>query len=320
MSKFSAAAIGVSAFFVFGGACFATSTVTSTSCLVNISAANGNIGAVPVSLLQTSPTSCGFSGNSGGNPYIFYSIGASATAGSASGGMTGSITTGQVIAGFLFSVEGYSYAQQPSGSFDAYAQSQIESEFTTAGPVQEGVLSFTSAFGLVDNDQDFTVDTEDTESIEVIQNGHSTVVPGDCYYGLDTDTGSFCSTVNVPILLGSSFLIEAVASVNGTSTGQDFGDVPGAIFGAGGTFTIQDANGNAVQSILVTVPEPSTFATIGLSAALLTIALLRNAEISENKLCWTISTASWTASMRRWRAWARSCSTRSGTSCKPARN
>jgi len=271
MSKFSTAAIGLTVFFVFGGACFATSTVTSTSCSVNVSAAFGNPGAVPVSLSQTSPTACTLAGNSGGNPYFTYNLSASATPGSASGGLTGSITTGLLSASDFYALVGnVGSAPSASGSFDASAQSQIESEFTTAGPVRVGVLSFTGSFG-----EDGSIsNTVGLGSIVVIQNGQSTDVPGTCAFGGEGNPTYICNTVNVPILLGSSFLIEATVSVNEPSTICDENEAQTS-FAESGTFTIQDLNGNAVESSLVIAPEPSTFAMIGVSVALLTVAFAR---------------------------------------------
>lgn len=274
MSKFSSAAIGLTVFFVFGGACLATSTVTSTSCSVNISAAFGNPGAVPVSLSQTSPTACALAGNSGGNPYFTYSVSAGATAGSASGGLTGAITTGLLTASDFYSLVGVVGSAPPaSGSFDASAQSQIESEFTTAGPVQAGVLSFTGSFG-----EDGSIShTVGLGSIVVIQDGQSTVVPGTCAFGGEGNPIYICNTVNVPILLGSSFLIEASVSVNEPSTPSDLNEAY-TNFAESGTFTIQDLNGNAVESILVTAPEPSTFTMIGFSVALLAVAFAKRRD------------------------------------------
>jgi len=271
MSNFSAAAVGLAVFFVFGGACLATSTVTSTSCSVNISGANGNPGAVPVSLLQTGPTACALSGNSGGNPYFTYGVDASATPGSASGGLTGSITTGLVTAGNYYALVGNVGSAFPAGgSSDASAQSQIESEFTTAGPVRAGVLSFTGSFG----EDIFNGYNISSGNIVVIQGGQSTEVPGTCAFGGEGNPIFICNTVNVPILLGSSFLIEATVSVNEPSMNSDENYAYTSL-AESGTFTIHDANGTAVQSILVTVPEPSSFAMIGLSAALLTIAFMK---------------------------------------------
>jgi len=277
MSNFSAAAVGLAVFFVFGGACFATSAVTSTYCSVNISGANGNPGAVPVSLLQTGPTACALSGNSGGNPYFTYGVDASATPGSASGGLTGSITTGLVTAGNYYALVGNVGSAFPaSGSSDASAQSQIESEFTTAGPVRAGVLSFTGSFG-----EDILVGNNvDLGSIVMIQDGQSTEVPGTCAFGGEGNPIFICNTVNVPILLGSSFLIEATVSVNEPSMNSDENYAYTSL-AESGTFTIHDANGNAVQSILVTVPEPSTFAMIGLSSVLLTIAFAKRRDQRE---------------------------------------
>lgn len=115
-------------------------------------------------------------------------------------------------------------------------------------------------------------------SIDIIQNGQSTTVPGTCDYGGDTDPVEICSTQKVSILLGTSFSIEASASVDEPT---EFGYVNQGYttFGEGGSFTIQDANGSAVASDLLTAPlaapEPSHLALIGVPLQLMAIGISR---------------------------------------------
>jgi len=120
MSKFICALAFLTGLLVLSTPCFATTATTSTACAVNID--DGDVAdptASPVHLSQINPVGCSFSGTSPGATYDIYSVSASSSAGSASGGLTGSLRTGEVQASASLDTVSIPTSMSPFGTLSA---------------------------------------------------------------------------------------------------------------------------------------------------------------------------------------------------------
>jgi hypothetical protein len=252
MSRTKSALAGAACVFLFGGLSFATSSNTSTSCLAEFP-------GVDVSL--SNPTNCATSGMGA----FTYSLSASAST-SASGGST------SLIAANVSALDAHSYpgSLPPFAIFNVSAQSEVIAQYTTSGALRAGTISIVADGGVASNPWDAGYGGG---QITIIQGSQTYSASGVCTY-LE-GVGKYCPSETFNIELGTSFLVEATAQVNFFDAfGEPYGDDGLSLYEAG-AFTLEDSNGAPVATTLVTVPELSPSAAVGLSLALMSLSLLR---------------------------------------------
>ncbi len=234
---------------------------TFTSCSVEPT-------GVPPAITVTDPTSCSLSGgpNNSGPNYGQYSLSASAVTG-ASGGVTGSIYADSDLDFNYLADLGQLGQYRLTDSLSS--QAQLTAVFTTAGPVQTGTITIAiNTHGEFTNTDVFLFGSDQFSGFTLTQGA---VTYTDTCVASDSN---ICVDPILPIQLGVPFTFSV-----GDSASQNL--TPGAIDNYDNyvqtfvddsvTFTLQDQSGAIVDSILVTAPEPATFA---LAAPLLMLLAL----------------------------------------------
>lgn len=221
----------------------------------------------------TNPTSCALSGgpNSPGPDFGQYSLNATAST-SASGGATGSISAISSLNLTYLADPGNLQGYKLTDSL--YAEAQLTADFTSAGPVREGYISFGSAPHGPFTDTDLYSEFSDQFSGFTLTQENFTY-----NYDCVTTDSNICIDPTVPIELGTPFTLSVSDSASQTLpprmlegyTNYVYTGIPDIV-----TFTLTDQSGSAVNSLLVPattgVPEPATYASAGISLLLLLAA------------------------------------------------